>query len=197
MYGRTAEERARTPDFCRMIDEGHFERVSGLLNQGLKAGANVEIGGTSDSAQRYIAPTVLSNVSLDSPLMHEEIFGPILPVLTYRSLAGALQTINARDKPLALYAFSKSDRVLKQILQSTPSGGTVRNDTLVQWAHPHLPVGGAGASGMGSYHGRFGFEAFSNRRSVVRQSKFSFVPLLAPPYTRTTRALLAVLEKLP
>ena len=197
MYGATDAERARTPDFCRIIDDGHFARIARLLDETVRGGATIETGGATDAAQRYIAPTVLSGVGADAPIMSEEIFGPVLPVLTFATLDAAIAAINARPKPLALYAFSKRANVVDRIVRDTSSGAVVTNDTVLHWAHPHLPAGGVGESGSGSYHGQFGFKAFSHERAILRQSKASLAPLLAPPYGRKTSAMLAMLERLP
>jgi aldehyde dehydrogenase (NAD+) len=197
MYGASASERAATADYCRIIDDGHFARIAQLLGDTVRGGAVVETGGETDAAQRYIAPTVLSSVGFDAPIMSEEIFGPVLPVIAYASLDAALAHVNARPKPLALYAFSKRAAVIDRIVNGTSSGAVVTNDTVLHWAHPNLPVGGVGESGTGSYHGQFGFKAFSHERAVLRQSKASLVPLLAPPFGAKTKTMLAVLERLP
>jgi len=197
MYGKTDDARKTTPDFCRMIDDGHFARINGLLAETIACGAKVETGGQADAAQRYIAPTVLSGVGFDAPIMQDEIFGPVLPVVSYASLDDALAHINARPKPLALYAFAKKPSVVERILGGTSAGGTLVNDTILHLANPNLPFGGVGQSGVGSYHGFFGFKAFSHERAVMRQTKASLAPLLAPPYNVKTRAMTALLEKLP
>ncbi len=196
MYGPTAEARERTPDFCRMIDDRHFARIEGLLDATVRGGATVEVGGQTDASQRYVAPTVLSHVGFDAPIMSEEIFGPVLPVISYRSLDDALAQINARPKPLALYAFSRNGETVERILDGTSAGGTLVNDAILHLANPYLPFGGVGESGVGSYHGYFGFKAFSHERAVMRQSRRSLAPLLAPPYTKLTRRMMAVLERL-
>ncbi len=197
MYGATDEDRRRTPDFCRMIDDRQFTRIKGLLEETVRGGAKIEVGGQTEAVERFIAPTILSNVAFDAPIMREEIFGPVLPVISYSSLPAALAEINARPKPLALYAFSKRDDAVDQILQGTSAGGTLVNDTILHLANPNLPFGGVGESGVGSYHGRFGFKAFSHERAVMRQTKASLAPLLAPPYNKMTRAMMALLAKLP
>jgi len=197
MYGASDAARKATPDFARIIDDGHFRRVRGLVDDSVRLGATVEIGGSVDAAERYIAPTVLSNVTFDMPIMREEIFGPVLPVIAYRSLDDALAAINARPKPLALYVFSKKPAAAERVIGATSAGGTLVNDTLLHFAHPNLPVGGVGESGVGNYHGIFGFKAFSHERAVMRQTKATLAPQLAPPYTKKTRAILALLEKLP
>lgn len=197
MYGSSDAARAASADFCRMIDGGAFGRVSGLLAETVAAGATVEVGGTTDAAQRYVAPTVLSGVGFDAPIMREEIFGPVLPVIAFASLDDALAKINAGPKPLALYAFSTRDATVDRIVNGTSSGGTLVNDTVLHLANPDLPFGGVGESGTGNYHGPFGFKAFSHERAVMRQSKRSLAPLLAPPYGMRTRAMIALLERLP
>jgi aldehyde dehydrogenase (NAD+) len=136
-------------------------------------------------------------VTFDAPIMREEIFGPVLPVIAYRSLDDALAQINARPKPLALYVFSTKDAVSDRVIDATSAGGTLVNDTVLHFAHPNLPVGGVGESGIGNYHGHFGFKAFSHERAVMRQTKATLAPTLAPPYSRKTRAILALLERLP
>ena len=195
MYGASEAARKQTPDFARIVDDGHFARVKGLLDDTVAAGATVEAGGVTDARERYIAPTVLSKVTFDAPIMREEIFGPVLPILSYRALDEALGAINARPKPLALYVFGNA-AVAERTIERTSAGGTLVNDTLLHFAHPNLPVGGVGDSGMGNYHGHFGFKAFSHERAVMRQSKATLAPMLAPPYTRTTRSILALLERL-
>jgi aldehyde dehydrogenase (NAD+) len=196
MYGGEGKVES-TPDFCRMIDDGHFNRINNLMNDTVRGGAVVETGGTTDASQRYIAPTVLSNVSFDAPIMSEEIFGPVLPVITYTSLDEAIAQINARPKPLALYAFTKKNATAEKIIDKTSAGGTLVNDTILHLANPNLPFGGIGESGVGSYHGVFGFKAFSHERSVMRMTKASAAPMLAPPYGNVFRMMLKVLERLP
>ncbi|MBD5606791.1 MAG: aldehyde dehydrogenase family protein [Candidatus Eremiobacteraeota bacterium] len=197
MYGADEAARKATPDFARIVDDGHFRRVAGLIDETVRGGATVECGGVTDAAERYVAPTVLANVAFDAPVMREEIFGPVLPVLTYRSLDDALAQINARPKPLALYVFSTKSAVADRVIDATSAGGTLVNDTVLHFAHPNLPVGGVGESGNGNYHGHCGFRAFSHERAVMRQSKATLAPMLAPPYTRATRSILALLERLP
>jgi len=197
MYGATDDARAATNDYARLIDDASFARVDGMLRETIARGAAVQIGGKTDVAQRYIAPTVLSNVGFDAPIMREEIFGPVLPVIAYASLEDALGRISARPKPLALYAFSKNRVTIERILGGTSAGGTLVNDTLLHLVNPHLPFGGIGESGVGSYHGIFGFKAFSHERAVMYQAKGALSTRLAPPFTAKTRALMALMERLP
>jgi aldehyde dehydrogenase (NAD+) len=194
MYGKTEDERARSAAFGRIVDEAAFDRLEHLLDRTVAGGARMLIGGRRDRAERYIAPTILTDVTFDSPIMSEEIFGPILPVLTYRSLDDALAHINLRPKPLALYAFGSSD-VTAEIVRRTSAGGTALNDVVIQLVNEHLPFGGIGESGTGNYHGVFGFRAFSHERAVLRQGKRSALPLLYPPYGTATRAMLKLLDR--
>jgi len=197
MYGRDPAARERTPDLCRLVDDVAFERIASLLDRAVAAGARVVLGGERNRAERYIAPTVLTGVDWEMPIMQEEIFGPVLPVVAYRSLDEALARIAERPKPLALHIFSNDERMTRDVLLRTSAGSTLVNDTLVQWANHHLPMGGAGASGQGSYHGWGGFKALSHERAVMRQTKLSAAPLLAPPFNTTSRRLLKLLDKLP
>jgi aldehyde dehydrogenase (NAD+) len=168
-----------------------------LIDDTVRAGAVVETGGTTDAAERYVAPTVLSNVTFDAPIMREEIFGPVLPVIAFGALDDALAQINARPKPLALYVFTKASKTADRVIDATSAGGTLVNDTVLHFANPNLPAGGTGESGSGNYHGHYGFKAFSHERAVMRQSKATLAPMLAPPYSKKTRAMLGMLEKLP
>ncbi|MEM6531432.1 MAG: aldehyde dehydrogenase family protein [Myxococcota bacterium] len=174
------EDPKASSDFGRIISARHFERLRGLLDS-----QPVAFGGDHDAEQRYIAPTVLDEPAADSPVMQEEIFGPILPVLTYEKLEDAIQFVNERDKPLALYAFSKKKKVQRAIVEQTSSGGVLINDTVMHLGALELPFGGVGESGMGSYHGIFGFQAFSMRRAVMNRATFVDVPLRYPPYSES------------
>ena len=150
----------------------------------------VVVGGEMDRQARYIAPTILRNVSIASPLMAEEIFGPILPVIPIPSITAAVEFVNARPKPLALYLFCQSRELERFVLENTSSGGVCVNTTLLHHANERLPFGGVGESGMGNYHGRFGFETFSHRRALVRKPVRPEIPLAYPPYTRLKDFLL-------
>lgn len=189
MYGATEEERKASPDFCRVVDDGAFARLSALLDESIRAGARVETGGVTDAAERYVAPTVLSGVGPYSPAMEEEIFGPILPVLRYEREDEVVDLVRRREKPLAMYLFTTRGRNADRLLARTTAGGTVVNGTLVHLVNPSLPFGGVGESGQGSYHGEFGFRAFSHERAVLRQGPRALVHLFHPPYRRVLREL--------
>lgn len=167
-----------TPDYARIVNDKHHQRLSKLLE-----GETVAVGGEHDRSTRYIAPTILKDVDPDSPVMSEEIFGPILPVLAVPHVDAAIRFVNERDKPLALYVFSSDKRVQTRVLERTSSGGAAVNHVWLHLAVPELPFGGVGQSGMGAYHGRHGFETFSHRKSVLRKPTQVDPDLLYPPYT--------------
>ncbi|XP_054426496.1 aldehyde dehydrogenase family 3 member B1 [Pteronotus mesoamericanus] len=181
-----------SPDLGRIINDKHFQRLQGLLGSG-----RVAIGGQSDSSDRYIAPTVLVDVQETEPVMQEEIFGPILPIVTVRSLDEAIDFINRREKPLALYAFSNSQQVVKEVLFRTSSGAFCGNDGFMYMTLSSLPFGGVGASGMGKYHGKFTFDTFSHHRAcLLRYSGMEKVNSIRyPPYSpQKLRVLLMAME---
>ncbi|XP_061104093.1 aldehyde dehydrogenase family 3 member A2-like [Conger conger] len=151
-----------SPDYGRIINVRHFRRVLALLE-----GSEIALGGQSEESQRYIAPTVLRDVRPDSKVMQEEIFGPVLPIVTVSGVDEAISFINAREKPLALYVFSSRKRVIKRMIAETSSGGVTANDVLMHYTVPSLPFGGVGGSGMGGYHGRHTFDQLSHQRSCL------------------------------
>ena len=195
-YGANPAAQLRNPDLTQMIDDRAFLRLSGTLQAAIADGAVVAAGGVADPAQRKIAPTLLTNVAFDNSIMADEIFGPILPVLAYKTLDEALALVNSKDKPMALYIFSQDEGTIERILQSTTSGGAVVNDTLIHLGNPNLPFGGTGPSGTGSYHGEYGFRAFSHERAVLRQGNLSTMRLLYPPYTGRSRLILKLAHNL-
>lgn len=167
----------KSPDFARIIDERHHARLARLLRE-----ADVVTGGETDLADRYIAPTILKNVQEDASVMQEEIFGPILPVISVPSIDSAIAFVNRRAKPLALYAFARDKGAQDRILANTSAGGTTINHVWLHLSVPELPFGGVGESGMGAYHGRHSFETFSHRRSVLKKPTLADLPILFPPY---------------
>ena len=154
-----------SPDYPRIISHRHFDRVKGLITGGTAA-----TGGESDRESRYIAPTLLTDVHRDADVMREEIFGPVLPVMTYDVLDEAISFITSRPKPLALYVFSGSSEIQNEVIERTSSGGACINDVVMHLAVPELPFGGVGTSGMGAYHGRTSFDTFSHARAVLTKS---------------------------
>jgi len=167
-----------SPDYGRIVSDRHVERLVGLL-----AGGTAIVGGTVDPADRYIAPTVLVDVDPGSPLMQEEIFGPLLPVLTVSSARDAIDIVNGRDHPLALYVFAGDRAVVDDVLARTTSGGVTVNGTMLHFTNPHLPFGGIGESGMGGYHGESGVRLFQHMKPVLSRGTLLDPSFAYPPYT--------------
>jgi aldehyde dehydrogenase (NAD+) len=189
---------AESPDFGRIVSDGHFKRVSALLHG--DHGGVVAFGGETDAATRFVAPTVIRNPRQDSALMRDEIFGPLLPVIGVDSVQqGVAQWVQPREKPLALYLFSRTSSTVRWVMENTTSGGLSVNDVVMQLTNPDLPFGGVGASGMGAYHGRAGFEAMSHRRSVLKQSTLLNVTdmVRSPPYGKKYDGVHMLLGGLP
>jgi acyl-CoA reductase-like NAD-dependent aldehyde dehydrogenase len=177
-----------SPDFGRIVNDHHFERLRALMGDG-----KVVAGGKTDAAQRYIAPTIVEGVSWDHAIMQEEIFGPILPVLDFDDLETVMRTLEVKPKPLALYFFSAERERQEQVLRRLSSGGACINDTFAQLLNLRLPFGGVGDSGMGSYHGKAGFETFSHSKSVVKRSTWADPGIKYPPYTTPLAVLRRVM----
>ena len=185
-----------SPDYTSIIDTKSFERLLATLDEARERGARVIPllpGPPFDAATRKIAPHIVLDAPADTALMQREIFGPILPLKPYRALDEAIAAINAGDRPLALYPFSKDKAVVQRLLDHVMSGGVSINDALFHVAQHDLPFGGVGPSGMGHYHGREGFETFSKLRPVFRQAPVSALKYLGPPYGARMNALLKFL----
>jgi aldehyde dehydrogenase (NAD+) len=176
-YGEHAEA---SSDYGRIINDAHFQRLTSLLPHG-----RAVVGGQANAQSRFIAPTLLDDVALDSPLMTEEIFGPLLPMLEVPSIEAAIDFVNARPKPLSLYVFSDTKAHAQRILNETSSGSAVVNDAVVQVASGQLPFGGVGASGMGRYHGKASFDAFSHHKSVLQKPFLLDLKVRYPPYSNS------------
>ncbi|KAM9614927.1 aldehyde dehydrogenase family 3 member A2-like isoform 2-T2 [Morphnus guianensis] len=156
------EDVKSSPDYERIVNKRHFRRILGLLE-----GQKIAHGGEADEASCFIAPTILTDVSPESKVMEEEIFGPVLPILTVKSVDEAIEFINRREKPLALYVFSNDKKLIKRVISETSSGGVTGNDVIMHFFLSTLPFGGVGNSGMGAYHGKHSFETFSHRRACL------------------------------
>ncbi len=175
----------------KIVNQLHFNRLSALLDKSISAGANVLHGNERESEINFISPTLLDNITIENPLFKEEIFGPILPIITYNKLSEVIDIVNSTEKPLALYLFTKSRKNTNYILSHTSSGTTAINETTIQFAQPHLPFGGVNHSGIGKAHGEFGFLEFSNSRSVMKQRVgFTTLKTILPPYTNFKRKLI-------
>lgn len=182
-FGRTPEEQRQNPDFTRVINQRHTQRIAGLLQDAKDKGAKVLAGGDVDIPACYIAPTLIEQVPASASIMSEEIFGPVLPVISYRDINAVIGEINAGAKPLALYIFSKNKDRMRQILARTSSGGVAINHCVLHYAHGNLPFGGVNNSGIGSAHGEFGFKAFSHERAVLKSGPIMMAKMFFPPYT--------------
>lgn len=171
------EEPLENEDYGKIINQKHFERLLGLLQN-----EKIEQGGKSSSQSLKIEPTLLTEVSWESPVMQEEIFGPILPVLTYESFSGLLEKLKCRPTPLATYLFTKNPQHEEMVRRELRFGGGCINDTVVHLTNPHMPFGGAGESGMGNYHGYYGFLTFSHQKSILKKSNIVDLPIRYAPY---------------
>ncbi|HEX5036492.1 MAG TPA: aldehyde dehydrogenase family protein [bacterium] len=196
-YGDTPAAQAKSEDYCRLVSEQHGQGLQKVLDESIKQGAKVEIGGLQglNGDARFLPPTLLTNVTPETAIMREEIFGPILPILTYRNLDEAIALIRSREKPLALYVFSNDRAHTEEILKNTTAGGSCVNSLAVHLANPNLPFGGVGMSGMGNYHGYFGFKTFSHERAVLRQGAIDTLKFFYPPYTPKLRKMIDFLTK--
>ncbi len=187
MKGAIAEffgdDPAQSPDLARLVSDRQFDRVAHFLE-----GQDVVVGGQINRETRYIAPTILDNVGWDAPVMQEEIFGPVLPVLTYQEIDKAIAAINARPKPLALYLFTRDQALQDHVLSSTSSGGVCLNDVFLQVSIWGLPFGGVGDSGIGAYHGKTSFETFSHLKSVLKKPFWLDLDWRYAPYAEKLNA---------
>ena len=193
IYGQDAKK-IDSPDLARIVNTRHVARVKGLLDDATARGARVITGGQYDESKRFIAPTLLDGIPDDAVIMSEEIFGPLLPIISFTNLDSVIARINADPKPLALYVWSRNKENTKKVMQQTTSGGACINHSVVQFLHGNLPFGGVNNSGIGSGHGHHGFLAFSHERAVVR-SWIILAKMFYPPYTNFTRKLIALFIK--
>ena len=184
------KEPLKNPNYGKIINEKHFERILGLIN-----GEKLVYGGQSEPESLRIAPTVLNNITWDDAVMGEEIFGPLLPILTFDTLDEALDTVESHPHPLALYFFSEDKAAQKKVLDTCRFGGGCINDTIIHLATSDMPFGGVGESGMGSYHGRVGFETFSHYRSIVDKKTWMDLPIRYQKYTRLKEKMMQMFLK--
>lgn len=183
-YGHSSLEQKNSPDYAQIISTQHTLRLKSLIEDAVKRNAEIGYGGDVNQEQRFVSPTLLEKVDLNSDVMKEEIFGPLLPLISFQNLNEAIHFINERPKPLALYMYSHSRLNIDEVLQSTSAGGVCINDSVIHFSHHGLPFGGVQESGLGSYHGVYGFKAFSHEKPVLIQSAWGkFMRLVYPPYT--------------
>jgi aldehyde dehydrogenase (NAD+) len=175
------DDPSTSPDYGRIVNARHHARLTALLDRG--GYDTIAVGGGHDVASRYLAPTVLTGVKPDAAVMEDEIFGPILPVLSYHELDDAIAFVNDRPKPLALYVFGSRATAIDRVVERTSAGGVTVNHTLLHVSVNELPFGGVGASGIGSYHGEAGFRVFSHAKPILQRSTRPDSSIAYPPYT--------------
>jgi aldehyde dehydrogenase (NAD+) len=180
----------KSKDFARIISPEKVSRIMSLLVTG-----KIVAGGTGDPEKCYVAPTVVKDVSIDDPIMKEEVFGPVLPVLDFDNFEEVYRIIDLNPKPLATYIFTRSRKLAREFLSRTQSGSAGINDTVIQIASPYLPYGGVGRSGLGRYHGRKSFETFSNMRSVISKSNLLDLSLRYPPYSKLKEEVIRLMMR--
>ena len=175
-------------EWPRMINKHHFDRVCGLI-ENRNPNASIAFGGGSDEAALKIEPTCLSGVTLDDPVMNEEIFGPVLPIITYQTLDEAFDIVRHFEKPLATYVFADDKAVVQRVINELPFGGATINDVVIHLANNHMGFGGMGNSGMGSYHGKAGFDSFSHYKSTLTKGTWLELPVRVPPFGNKLKLL--------
>lgn len=181
MYGNDI---IKSDSYCRMVNEKHFRRVKSYLDNGIDNGMSVTKGGKLVSDEDYIEPTIVENISEEAELANQEIFGPILPIYTFTNIENVVKAINKKERPLALYIYSKKKKNINYVINNTRAGGTCINHNALHFFNNNLPFGGVNNSGIGKAHGEFGFKEFSNARGVFKQwSPMSAIEMMMPPYT--------------
>jgi aldehyde dehydrogenase (NAD+) len=176
------EDASQESSYARIVNKRHYSRVKGYIDDAVSKGAKMEVGGNFKEEENFIAPTLMTDVSMDSSLMTEEIFGPVLPVFGYTDLKVVIDEINSREKPLALYIYSKKKKNINHIISNTRAGGTCINHNAAHFYNTNLPFGGANNSGIGRAHGIEGFKSFSNSRGIFNQHVPNALDMLTPPY---------------
>jgi aldehyde dehydrogenase (NAD+) len=186
-YGENPET---SDDFARIINDRNVERLAEYIKTG-----NIVTGGVYDAAKGYVSPTVIKDVKPEDPIIKEEVFGPVLPVIDFEDFNEVYGIIEQNPKPLATYIFSKNKNLVREFLMKTRAGTAGINETVMQIASPYLPYGGVGSSGMGRYHGRKSFETFSNMRSVIEKSNLLDIPIRYPPYSKLKSGIVSFLMR--
>lgn len=183
------EDPAKSPDYARMINAKRFDVVKGYLEEG-----HIIHGGQTDREQLYIEPTILDDVDWSEPLMQEEIFGPVLPVLAYHELSQAIEAIRQHPYPLALYVFTKRKKVERMVIEQLRFGGGCINNTMVHLTNPDLPFGGQGYSGMGRYHGKYSFDTFTHLKGMLKTATWLDVPIKYPPFGKKLKMIKQIMK---
>jgi aldehyde dehydrogenase (NAD+) len=190
------QDPSQSESYGNIVNEKHTERVVGYIQDSVSKGAKVIFGGKSDSKNSFLEPTLVCDVPQESALMQNEIFGPVLPILTYQNLDDAIDRINDGEKPLALYIYSTSNKNIEKIMANTRAGNSCINNNDLHYFNPNLPFGGSNNSGIGKAHGIFGFQEFTNARGVYRQHLPSALELFMPPYNGFKEKMIALIVKL-
>jgi aldehyde dehydrogenase (NAD+) len=194
MFGEHGTINELSSNYARVVNRKHFDRLNKILQDAVDKGAKIEMSGPVNKDTNFIHPVILTNVGLDTLAMQEEIFGPILPVIPFKTADQVTYIVNGKPKPLALYIFTNQKSFREKILAQTSAGSVGINDCVLQFSHPNLPFGGVNNSGLGKSHGRYGFLAFSNEKPVLKQKRgFSMAYLMHPPYTNFRRKLVALM----
>ena len=187
-YGKDAQ---KSNDYGRIINVHHFDRLQSILD---REKACITFGGQTDRDNLFIAPTIMEQVTWQSPSMEDELFGPILPVMTYDDLRVAIYQIRQLPKPLAAYLFSENAKAIQYFLEELPFGGGCINDTVTHVGNPHLPFGGVGPSGVKAYHGRASFDNFTHPKSILKKSTKLTNDLLYPPYKQKVKLIRKIMD---
>lgn len=191
LFGDSSSIGQQSASYGRIVSSRHFSRVVELWEDALKRGAKVEMSGEMNAEDNFFHPAIVSSVPLEARVMDEEIFGPILPIVTFSSAKEVIEIVNSKPKPLALYVFGKDRAFREEVLSGTSSGTVCVNDCVTQFTHPNLPFGGVNNSGIGKSHGKYGFIAFSNEKPVLRQKRgFTLAYFFHPPFTKSMSRLI-------
>jgi aldehyde dehydrogenase (NAD+) len=196
MFGLNGSLNESSPNYGRIVNRKHFDRLNKIFRDAVDRGARVEFSGAVNAEANFIHPVILSNVAPDSLVMQDEIFGPILPVVPFKTVDQVTYLVNGKPKPLALYIFSNQKSFQEKILSETSAGSVCINECVLQFTHPELPFGGVNHSGIGKAHGKYGFLAFSNVKPILKQKRgFAISYLLHPPYGNFKQKLVGLMLK--
>ena len=190
-----SDEASVSTSYCRIVNDNHFNRLISYIENAKENGATIELGGGFDKSENFIEPTLISNLKEDSLLLNEELFGPILPLKTFVNIEEAINYINSKEKPLALYMYSNSKKNVEKVINNTRAGGTCVNTNALQASNHDLPFGGINNSGTGKSHGFFGFQEFSNQRAVLKRHTVGPLNLLFPPYNNIKQKIVDITMK--
>jgi aldehyde dehydrogenase (NAD+) len=196
MFGQDGSLTESSTNYARIVNRRHFDRLNKVIRDAIDKGAKIELSGPVNADTNFIHPVILTNVAPNSSVMQDEIFGPVLPIVPFKSVEQVTYLVNGKTKPLALYIFSTRKSFQEKILSETSAGSVGINECVLQFSHPNLPFGGVNTSGIGKSHGHYGFLAFSNEKPVLRQkSGFAMSYLLHPPYTNLRKKLVGLMLK--